>query len=45
MIHMFAPKHIPIGYEWIIVEDAKTIFRGYMRKIQSMPGGYRYVRN
>jgi hypothetical protein len=28
-----APKHIPAGYEWIIVEDAKTIFRGYMRKI------------
>lgn len=29
-----APKYIPHGYEWIIVEDPKTIFRGYMRKIK-----------
>jgi hypothetical protein len=28
-----APKHIPLGYEWIIVRDPRTIFRGYMRKI------------
>ena len=30
-----APKYIPPGYEWIIVEDPRTIFRGYMRKIGS----------
>lgn len=27
-----APDNIPEGYEWVIVEDPRTIFRGFMRK-------------
>jgi hypothetical protein len=27
------PGVIPEGYEWIVVEDPNTIFRGFLRKI------------
>jgi hypothetical protein len=26
------PDEIPEGYEWVVVEDPDTIFRGFMRK-------------
>lgn len=29
------PVYIPHSHEWIIVEDSKTIFKGYMRPIKT----------